>query len=138
MNIEQRKEKEIEHILETYSKEVKEYEKIGNRKNFKKIFKEIKKLNKYDLKFEDFYPDENKIYGNTKIQIDNIKIHFMFHDFYSWDSKAMMEDYLEGKKYNLDICFDDYELIEFETLETGYKCLLEIKTIIDRVLKENI
>lgn len=51
MNIEQRKEKEIEHILETYSKEVKEYEKIGNRKNFKKIFKEIKKLNKYDIKF---------------------------------------------------------------------------------------
>ena len=138
MNIEQIKEKEIEDVLETYSKEVKDYEKIGNRENFKKIFKEIKNLNKYDIKFEDFYPDEDKIYGNTKIQIDNIKIYFMFHDFYGWDSKSMMEDYLEGKKYNLDICFDNYELIEFETLETGYKCLLEIKDIIDRVLRGNI
>lgn len=50
MNIEQIKEKEIDYILETYSKEVKEYEKIGNRENFKKIFKKIKNLNKWEYK----------------------------------------------------------------------------------------
>jgi len=40
MNIEQKKEKEIEHILETYSKEVKEYEEI--EKILKRFLKKLK------------------------------------------------------------------------------------------------
>lgn len=68
MNIEQIKEKEIEDVLETYSKEVKEYEKIGNKKNFKKIFKEIKNLNKYDINLKIFIQIKIKFMGIQKFK----------------------------------------------------------------------
>ena len=74
---------DMEYLKENYSKEIQEYEKIGNKKNFNEI------INR--------------------------------------------EHYLEGKKYSLDLWFE-YDIVDFESLETAYKAMKEVKGIIDEVI----
>ena len=44
-----------------------------------------------------------------------------------------MQNYLEGKKYTLEVWFE-YDIVDFETLEIAYKAMKEIKEIIDEVI----
>lgn len=133
IDINKKYQEDIKYLKENYSKEIEEYEKIGNKDNFNKIIGRVKKLNKYIVELDSFYSDEDKILGITNFNINEIRIYFNFHDFYGFDARADMDRYLEGKKYNLDMCFK-CEFIDFEVLETAYKCMSEIKNIIDNVI----
>ena len=132
-DIDKQYQEDIEFLKNNYSKEMQEYEKIGNRGNFNKIIDRVRKLNKYEIELDSFYSDEDKILGLTHFSSDAGKITFQFHDFYSFDAKVDMEHYLEGKKYNLDLWFE-YDIVDFETLEIAYKAMKEIKGIIDEVI----
>lgn len=126
----------VESITEKYSKEIKEYEKIGNNENFQKIIKKIEELGKYKVELDKHTSLESQMYGINKIENEYIKIHFSFFDFYGFDTEFDMKKYLNGGKYNLDAYFDE-EFIEYEMLKGGYESFDEIKKIIDEVIKRN-
>ena len=105
-DIDKQYQEDIEYLEENHSKEMQEYKKIGNRDNFNKIIEKLEKLSKY------------------KVALD---------DFYGLDAKAEMRDYLEGKKYTLEVWFE-YDIVDFEMLEAAYKAMKEIKEIIDEVI----
>ena len=132
-DIDKQYQEDIEYLKENHSKEIQEYEKIGNRDNFNKIIDRVKKLNKYEVELDSFYSDKDKILGLTQFNIEGITIYFNFHDFYVLDARADMEDYLEGKKYNLEL-WAGFDIVDFETLEIAYKAMKEIKEIIDEVI----
>jgi hypothetical protein len=126
----------VESITEKYSKEIKEYEKIGNNENFQKIIKKIEELGKYKVELDKHTSLESQMYGIKKIENEYIKIHFSFLDFYGFDTEFDMKKYLNGEKYNLDAYFDE-EFIEYEMLKGGYESFDEIKKIIDEVIERN-
>lgn len=126
----------VESITEKYSKEIKEYEKIGNNENFQKIIKKIEELGKYKVELDKHTSLESQMYGINKIENEYIKIHFRFLDFYGFDTEFDMKKYLNGEKYNLDAYFDE-EFIEYEMLKGGYESFDEIKKIIDEVIERN-
>ena len=128
--------KEVEEITNKYSKEIKEYEKIATNENFEKIIEKIKKIGKYEVEFDEHPSSEYRMYGINTIENEYIKIYFSFFDFYDFDSKANMEDYLKGQKCKLDCVFDE-DFIEYETLKGGYESFCEIKKIIDEVIERN-
>lgn len=132
-DIDKQYQEDIEYLEENHSKEMQEYEKIGNRDNFNKIIEKLEKLSKYKVALDDFYSDENKILGLTHISSYAGELVFKFHDFYGLDAKADMQNYLEGKKYTLEVWFE-YDIVDFETLEIAYKAMKEIKEIIDEVI----
>ena len=132
-DIDKQYQEDIEFLKNNYSKEMQEYEKIGNRDNFNKIIDGVRKLNKYEIELDSFYSDEDKILGITQFNIHGITIYFNFHDFYGLDAKAEMRDYLKDKKYNLELWLG-YDIADFETLENTYKAMKEIKGIIDEVI----
>ena len=132
-DIDKQYQEDIEFLKNNYSKEMQEYEKIGNRDNFNKIIDVVRKLNKYEIELDSFYSDEDKILGITQFHIYDITMYFNFHDFCGFDAKADMEDYLKGKKYNLELWLG-YDIADFETLENSYKAMKEVKKIIDDVI----
>ena len=132
-DIDKQYQEDIEFLKNNYSKEMQEYEKIGNRDNFNKIIDGVRKLNKYEIELDSFYSDEDKILGITQFNIHGITIYFNFHDFDGFDAKEDMEDYLKGKKYNLELWLG-YDIADFETLEIAYKAMKEVKKIIDDVI----
>lgn len=133
IDINKKYQEDMKYLKENHSKEIKEYEKIGNRENFNKIIHRVKKLNKYLVELDSFYSDEDKILGITNFNTDELRIYFKFYDFYDFDARADIEKYLEGEKYSLDMCFK-CDFIDFKILETAYKCMSEIKNIIDDVI----
>ena len=126
----------VESITEKYSKEIKEYEKIGNNENFQKIIKKIEELGKYKVELDKHTSLESQMYGINKIENEYIKIYFSFLDFYGFDTEFDMKKYLNGEKYNLDAYFDE-EFIKYEMLKGGYESFDEIKKIIDEVIERN-
>ncbi len=46
-DIDKQYQEDIEFLKNNYSKEMQEYEKIGNKKNFNEIINRVKKLEKY-------------------------------------------------------------------------------------------
>lgn len=128
--------KEVEEITNKYSKEIKEYEKIATNENFEKIIEKIKKLGKYEMEFDEHPFFEYRMYGINTIENEYVRIYFSFFDFYDFDSKTNMEDYLKGQKYKLDCVFDE-DFIEYETLKGGHESFCEIKKIIDEVIERN-
>ncbi len=132
-DIDKQHQEDIEYLKENYSKEMQEYEKIGNKKNFSEIINRVKKLEKYKVELDSFYSEENKIFGLTHFSSDAGEIVFQFYDFYGLDARVDMEHYLEGKKYSLDLWFE-YDIVDFESLETAYIGMKEIKKIIDDVI----
>lgn len=126
----------VESITEKYSKEIKEYEKIGNNENFQKIIKKIEELGKYKVELDKHTSLESQMYGINKIENEYIKIYFSFFDFYGFDTEFDMKKYSNGGKYNLDAYFDE-EFIEYEMLKGGYESFDEIKKIIDEVIERN-
>ena len=132
-DIDKQYQEDIGYLEENHSKEMQEYEKIGNRDNFNKFIEKLEKLSRYKVTLDDFYSDENKILGLTHISSYAGELVFKFHDFYGLDAKADMQDYLEGKKYTLEVWFE-YDIVDFEMLEAAYKAMKEIKEIIDEVI----
>lgn len=132
-DIDKQYQEDIEFLKNNYSKEVQEYEKIGNKKNFNEIINRVKKLEKYKVELDSFYSEENKIFGLTHFSSDAGEMTFQFHDFYGLDARVDMKHYLEGKRYNLDLWFE-YDIVDFESLEAAYIGMKEIKKIIDDVI----
>ena len=132
-DIDKQHQEDMEYLKENYSKEMQEYEKIGTKKNFNEIINRVKKLEKYKVELDSFYSEENKIFGLTHFSSDAGEIVFQFYDFYGFDARVDMEHYLEGKKYSLDLWFE-YDIVDFESLETAYIGMKEIKKIIDDVI----
>ena len=81
MNLEEKCQVDINFLEENYLKEIKEYEKILNKKVFYKIINKIKE--KYEVILDEFCDDNTKMLGNTKIISNNInkKIYFKLMEF---------------------------------------------------------
>lgn len=133
MNLVEKCQVDINFLEENYLKEIKEYEKILNKKVFYKIINKIKE--KYEVILDEFCDDNTKMLGNTKIISNNInkKIYFKLFDFYSTNGKYDMFEYLKGKKYNLDIEWVN-ELVNFKEFEKIHLVFVEVKKIIDEVI----
>lgn len=97
MNLVEKCQVDINFLEENYLKEIKEYEKILNKKVFYKIINKIKE--KYEVILDEFCDDNTKMLGNTKIISNNInkKIYFKLFDFYSKNRKYDMFEYLKEK-----------------------------------------
>ena len=133
MNLEKKSQDDINFLEKNYLKEIKEYEKIFNKEVFYKIINKLKE--KYKVILDEFYDDNTKMLGNTKIISNNInkKLYFKLFDFYSTNGKYDMLEYLKGKKYNLDIEWFN-ELVNFSEFEKIHLVFVEVKKIIDEVI----
>lgn len=125
MNFDEKMAKETEDFKGKYHKEISDYEKIGNEENYRKIIINLQGLGKFKIKE---YP--NKIIG---IELGKTTVYFSFYSFNYWDCNVEMDQYLNGKKYNLYASIDT-EFINFEELENMAECIKEIKNIIDEVI----
>ena len=125
MNFDEKMAKEMEDFKGKYHKEISDYEKIGNEENYRKIIINLQGLGKFKIKE---YP--NKIIG---IELGKTTVYFSFYSFNYWDCNVEMDQYLNGKKYNLYASIDT-EFINFEELENMAECIKEIKNIIDEVI----
>ena len=79
-DIDKQYQEDIEFLKNNYSKEMQEYEKIGNKKNFNEIINRVKKLEKYKVELDSFYSEENKIFGLTHFSLDAGEIVFQFYE----------------------------------------------------------
>ena len=135
MNLEEKCQVDINFLEENYLKKIKEYEKIFNKEVFYRIINKLKE--KYQVILDEFYDDNTKMLGNTKIISNNInkKIYFKLFDFYSKNGKYDMFEYLKGKKYNLEIERFN-KLVNFKEFEKIHLVFIEVKRIIDDVIGE--
>lgn len=135
MNLKEISQEDINFLEKNYLKEIKEYEKIFNKEVFHKIINKLKE--KYEVILDEFYDDNTKMLGNTKIISNSInkKKYFKLFDFYSTNGKCDMLEYLKGKKYNLDIDWFN-ELVNFKEFEKINLVFIEVKKIIDVVIGE--
>lgn len=137
MDIYKQKGIEIEELLQTHQGEVKQYERIGNQDNFKKIIEILQSLGEYEIILDDSYEDEAKMYGATKIKIREYNFYFSFFDFYGLDATFDMKEYIAGNRYRLDTYFEK-EFIDFDTLAKVHYHMKKLKTIIDDVIDRNL
>lgn len=131
------REREIGQLLKKYKKEVEQYEKIGNQDNFEKIIEILQSLRECEVTLDSFYEDEAKMYGMTKLKIQEYTFYFSFFDFYGWDASFDMKRYLEGSRYNLTTYFEE-EFIDFDTLAKAHYYMKKLKVIIDGVVDSNL